>query len=210
MRLDAKMSFICMRMKNDFHIKRWAATVVLKRRPGGTRKWPIVQGNPSRDPSYPKRADFSYISWWNMVDHIHEEQKVGTARKVTPLAGSPFCDGWVTLIWFAHPGQLGQGETSRACASAVARATDFQWHSRAHGYFSSLTYKSTVSDLTNQIMIPESGYWMSGNKTKSTGSAAFFSLPGHARLFSFSTRSTEKPVRRLLNSEIFSRSVLFT
>ena len=36
-----KMSFICMRMKNDFHIKGWAPTVVLKQRPGGTRKWPI-------------------------------------------------------------------------------------------------------------------------------------------------------------------------
>ena len=36
-----KMSFICMRMKNDFHIKGWAPTLVLKQRPGGTRKWPI-------------------------------------------------------------------------------------------------------------------------------------------------------------------------
>ena len=36
-----KMSFICMRMKNDFHIKGWALTLVLKERPGGTRKWPI-------------------------------------------------------------------------------------------------------------------------------------------------------------------------
>ena len=37
-----KMSFICMRMKNDFHIKGWAPTLVLKQRPGGTRKWPIT------------------------------------------------------------------------------------------------------------------------------------------------------------------------
>ena len=29
-----KMSFICMRMKNDFHIKGWAPTLVLKQRPG--------------------------------------------------------------------------------------------------------------------------------------------------------------------------------
>ena len=43
-----KMSFICMRMKNDFHIKGRASTLVLKQRPGGTRKWPIrpMQGNP--------------------------------------------------------------------------------------------------------------------------------------------------------------------
>ena len=29
-----KMGFICMRMKNDFHIKGWAPTLVLKQRPG--------------------------------------------------------------------------------------------------------------------------------------------------------------------------------
>ena len=40
-----KMSFICMRMKNDFHIKGWAPTLVLKQRPGGTRKWPIAVQN---------------------------------------------------------------------------------------------------------------------------------------------------------------------
>ena len=36
-----KISFICMRMKNDFHIKGWAPILVLKQKPGGTRKWPI-------------------------------------------------------------------------------------------------------------------------------------------------------------------------
>ena len=35
------MSSICMGMKNDIHIKGWAATLVLKQRHGGTRKWPI-------------------------------------------------------------------------------------------------------------------------------------------------------------------------
>ena len=37
-----KKSFICMRMKSDFDNKRWAATLVLKQRPGWTRKWPIA------------------------------------------------------------------------------------------------------------------------------------------------------------------------
>ena len=32
----------CMRLKDDFHIKGWALNLVLKQRPGGTRKWPIV------------------------------------------------------------------------------------------------------------------------------------------------------------------------
>ena len=37
-----KMSFIWMRMKNDFHIKGWTPTLVLKQRPERTRKWPIA------------------------------------------------------------------------------------------------------------------------------------------------------------------------
>ena len=36
-----EMSFICMRMKNHFHIKGWAPNLVLIQRPGGTQKWPI-------------------------------------------------------------------------------------------------------------------------------------------------------------------------
>ena len=38
-----KMSFICMRMKNHFHIKGWALNLVLIQRSGGSRKWPIDQ-----------------------------------------------------------------------------------------------------------------------------------------------------------------------
>ena len=37
-----EMNFICMRMKNHFHIKGWAPNIVLIQRPGGTRKWPIL------------------------------------------------------------------------------------------------------------------------------------------------------------------------
>ena len=40
-----KISFICMRMKNNFHIKGWVPTLVLKQRPGGTRKRPIINVN---------------------------------------------------------------------------------------------------------------------------------------------------------------------
>ena len=36
------MSFICMRMKNHFHIKGWALNLVLIQMPGGTRKWPPI------------------------------------------------------------------------------------------------------------------------------------------------------------------------
>ena len=34
----AKISFICMRMKNHFRIKGWALNLVLIQKPGGTRK----------------------------------------------------------------------------------------------------------------------------------------------------------------------------
>ena len=41
-RVLVKMSFICMRMKNHFHIKGWAINLVLIQRPVGTRKWPMM------------------------------------------------------------------------------------------------------------------------------------------------------------------------
>ena len=43
-----KMSSICMGTENDFHIKVWAPTLVLKQRPGGTRKWPISRVGAAR------------------------------------------------------------------------------------------------------------------------------------------------------------------
>ena len=54
------MSFICMRMKNDFHIKGWALNLVLIQGPGGTRKWPIVGLHvTSRRPC-----------WWSRTKHL--------------------------------------------------------------------------------------------------------------------------------------------
>ena len=44
-----KMSFICRRIKNHFHIKCWALNLVLIQRPGGTRKWSIWRGNLTED-----------------------------------------------------------------------------------------------------------------------------------------------------------------
>ena len=56
-----------------------------------------VEGSPAY-PSYPGRANFSYISLQNLANRLHEKQKVGSARRVTRLAGLPFCDGRVTLL----------------------------------------------------------------------------------------------------------------
>ena len=49
-------------------------------------------------PSYPGRANFSYISLQNLVNRLHEKQKVGSSGRMTCLAGSPFFDGRVTLL----------------------------------------------------------------------------------------------------------------
>ena len=37
-----KMSFICTRMRNYFHMKGWALNLVFIQRPGGTQKWPVT------------------------------------------------------------------------------------------------------------------------------------------------------------------------
>ena len=46
-----KMSFICMRMKNYFHIKGWALNLVLIQRRGRTRKWSITLGREMQIPN---------------------------------------------------------------------------------------------------------------------------------------------------------------
>ena len=38
-------------------------------------------------PSYPGRANFSYISLQNLANRLYEKQNVGSARRVTRLAG---------------------------------------------------------------------------------------------------------------------------
>ena len=45
-----------------------------------------VEGSPAYL-SYPGRANFSYISLQNLANRSHEKQKVGSARRVTRLAG---------------------------------------------------------------------------------------------------------------------------
>ena len=44
-------------------------------------------------PSYPGRANFSYILLHNVAKRLHENQKVGLARVTPHLARSPFCGG---------------------------------------------------------------------------------------------------------------------
>ena len=70
-------------------------------------------------PSYPGRANFSYISLQNLANRLHEKQKVGSAGRVTRLAGSPFCDGRVTLL--AGPTFLHINTLARLAGSTPSR-----------------------------------------------------------------------------------------
>ena len=56
-----------------------------------------LKGSPSY-PSYPGRTNSSYISLQTLTTHLHEEQKVGSARRVACLAGSPSFDGRATFL----------------------------------------------------------------------------------------------------------------
>ena len=80
-----------------------------------------VKGLPSY-PSYLGRVNFSYISIPNVTNRLHEKQIVGSARRVTRLAGSPSFDGRVTLLaglTFLHRNSL-----ARPAGSTRSRRDD--------------------------------------------------------------------------------------
>ena len=70
-------------------------------------------------PSYFRRANFSYISLQNLVNRLHEKQKVGSAGRVTSLAGSHFFYGRVTLL--AGPTFLHINTLARPAGSTPSR-----------------------------------------------------------------------------------------
>ena len=84
-----------------------------------------VEGSPAY-PSYPGRANFSYISLQNLANRLHEKQKVGSARRVTRLAGSAFCDGRVTLL--AGRTLLHINTLTRLAGSTRSRRDDMREH----------------------------------------------------------------------------------
>ena len=49
-------------------------------------------------PSYNGHANFSYISLQNLTNRLHQKQNVGSARRMTHLARSPFLIGTFTLL----------------------------------------------------------------------------------------------------------------
>ena len=85
------------------------------------KKLSRVEGSPAY-PSYSGRANFSYISLQNLANRLHEKQKVGSARRVTRLAGLPFCDGRVTFL--AGPTFLHINTLARLAGSTRSRRDD--------------------------------------------------------------------------------------
>ena len=53
----------------------------------------------------------------------NKKQKVGSARRLTRLAGSPFCDGRVTLVLLAGPTFLHINTLARPAGSPRSRRT---------------------------------------------------------------------------------------
>ena len=74
-----KKSFICMRMKNHFHIKSCALNLVLIQRPWGTQKWPIVLPRPllQSQKSLRKltRPSFPLFLKWRMKRPVSHPEK---------------------------------------------------------------------------------------------------------------------------------------
>ena len=95
--------------------------LILFRRCSYGEKLSRVEGSPAY-PSYPGRANFSYISLQNLKNRSHEKQKVGSARRVTRLAGLPFWDGRVTLL--AGPTFLHINTLARLAGSTRSRRDD--------------------------------------------------------------------------------------
>ena len=73
-------------------------------------------------PSYPGRTNFSDISLQNLTNRLHEKQKVGSARRVTRLGGSPSFDGRVTFL--AGPTFLHINTLARPAVSTRSRRDD--------------------------------------------------------------------------------------
>ena len=92
-----KMSFICVRMKNDFLIKGWAPTLVLKQKPGETRKWPIVLASilhkrtPLNMPKYEGRRGWTKlkVGYWKTVRSDSFSKFISIVKKVPFITSAP-------------------------------------------------------------------------------------------------------------------------
>ena len=87
-----KMSFICMRMKNHFHIKGWAVNLVLIERLGGTRKWSI---------SCPLHSRLTYLLPFQHHEHLpHRWQYLGTLVSDCGVPSKYW--GWCLCLFRCH------------------------------------------------------------------------------------------------------------
>ena len=103
-----KMSFICMRMKNHFHIKGWALNLVLIQRPGGTRKWSI---------SCPLHSRLTYLLPSNTMNIYH--------------TGDSMWGPWLVIVVYQVITEGGVGVFSDATIHNIAFAGNSVWASNS-------------------------------------------------------------------------------
>ena len=115
MRINKRWGIWCWREITDSRV--WKRINITPRLYG--EKLSPVEGSPAYSSS-PERSNFLYIPLRNVVNSLHEmKEKVGSGFV---MVRSTFYPGQLfstETLWFAQPGQLGQGETIRACVTAV-------------------------------------------------------------------------------------------
>ena len=85
------MSFICMGMKNYFHIKGWAVNLVLIQRHGRTRKWSITLGREMQIPNgKPLKALMRVFGKKKKQKRQKQKQKKGSWHVLTKICSFYF------------------------------------------------------------------------------------------------------------------------
>ena len=67
----------------------------------------------SAHPSYPGLANYSYVSFQSATNLLHKKHNVGSARRVTRLAGTTFS------VLYKH---FGSNLVPRACVTLIQRS----------------------------------------------------------------------------------------
>ena len=158
-----EMSFICMRIKNDFHIKGWAPTLVLKQRPGETWKWPnclcFSQG----------KFSFQDLSSICPKKRRELENEAGFRKKSSQIHKSPEVTGVIRI--------------SRAFNQ------DFNWVLSGWGARKSRSYwRRTAGQILFKNMLKNSYLWSLGAGAKMTSKLTLGATKGFANCGTLSPR----------------------
>ena len=86
-------------MKTNFHMKRWAPGLALKKKPKVIRKWPILENIAKSTRLVQKGKELYGAGWWPHaeLDHTH-----GVAME-PPCWALHFCQAPTNLWWHQFP-----------------------------------------------------------------------------------------------------------